>query len=878
MTTMPINTRTLLNLDRTKDPAGPRAHEIRIVNARSNNLKDLNLVIPHGQWVSLCGLSGSGKSSLAFDTLYAEGQRRYVECLSPKTRQFIQKMEKPDADEIEGVPPSIAIRPSVVSASKETVGTATEVMHLLSELFARSAVAVCPNCSAVTAPKTKAAIAEEIHGWPVGTKVQICYRLSTRDDAALVLKQAIGAGFVRAIVVNNANGKMQIDGRSIEIADLNLATIGGGEIFVVADRVLAGKTDQQRIQESLELAMHFGEGTAVVLSGNGTLTKDRNLMVDDVLWRRLTFTRSLVCVTCEHKFAKPDQRLFQRQHPAGACRSCGGNGVNKGQPCADCGGSGFGDWVNEFQFAELTISQWATLPVKEALERCQSVQSARASDTGRSSQSRTDAGAILQPLVNRLEFLCDTGLGYLGLGRAVATLSSGERQRVKLTSVLGSTLINMLYVLDEPAMGLHPAEVSLLNRCIDRLHQKGNTVLVVDHNPEVIIAGQRVIEIGPGAGAEGGVIVFDGDPETLVTSSDSLTGDYIGRRRGLSCRSDQRRKKRGAIRVDQATTHNLNDLSVDLPLGGLCVLTGVSGSGKSSLLIDTVYPAIKQRQDGCRKLDIAVQEISGDDLVDEVVFIDGKPVGRTGRSNPVTYVKAFDDIRKAFSETVDARTHNVTAGKFSFNVAGGRCEKCRGEGVQTFDMQFLADIHVKCDQCLGTRYSDEVLNVRYRDLNIAEVLALTVREAFLFFRGQPKVQNRLKSLIDVGLEYVPLGQAATTLSSGEAQRLKLASYLNSSKNKRVLFLMDEPTVGLHMRDVTRLLDCFDSLITAGHSLIVIEHNLQMIKNADFVIDLGPGAGEAGGRVVATGTPEEIASCHDSVTGRFLKPLLEVEGV
>lgn len=833
----------------------PNVRTIEVVAARSNNLKRVDITIQHGQWVAFCGLSGSGKSSLAFDTMYAEGQRRYVECLSPKTRQFVQQMTKPEADAITGIPPSIAIRPSVVSSSKETVGSATEITHLLSEIFAQQAVAVCPTCQTIAKPKTKSAMAEEIFSWAEGAKVQICYRLPTDGQAAVVLKQALGAGFVRAIV--GVGG----DRRSVEIAHLDLGAANEGQVLVVADRVVAGKTAQQRIYESLELAMHFGQGVVSVLVAGGGGAGQSTVTIDGDVWRQFVFTRDLVCSNCEHQFAKPDQRLFQRQHPAGSCRSCGGSGIIKSKLCTDCSGTGFVDAVNEFLFAGDTIGGWFQSTVDQAAARLAREQKSKSTES------------VLQSLEARLEFLQSTGLGYLRLNRPVSTLSSGERQRVKLTSVLGSTLINMLYVLDEPAMGLHPVEVGMLNQAIGQLHRKGNTVFVVDHNADVIMAADRVVEIGPGAGAEGGAVVFDGTPEALLEEGVSLTGEYIGRRRGLSCRSDRRRKKRGAIRVVEAATHNLKNVSVEFPLGGLCVLTGVSGSGKSSLLIDCVYPALQKRKDDSLTTSAAVKGIFGDDLVDEVVLIDGLPIGRTGRSNPVTYVKAFDDIRKAFAETVDARTHNVTAGQFSFNVAGGRCEKCNGEGVQTFDMQFLADIHVKCDQCMGTRYREEVLNVRYRDLNIAEVLALTVREAFLFFRGQPKVQNKLKSLIDVGLEYVPLGQPATTLSSGEAQRLKLASYLNKSKRKRVLFIMDEPTTGLHMQDVTRLLDCFDLLVTAGHSLVVIEHNLQLIKNADFVVDLGPGAGEDGGSVVVAGRPEDVAACDASVTGRFLKDVL-----
>ena len=576
---MAVNTELKTDYEQPEENVRASTREIKVTHARSNNLKEVSLTIPHGQWVSFCGLSGSGKSSLAFDTMYAEGQRRYVECLSPKTRQFVQQMAKPDADKIEGVPPSIAIRPSATSSSKETVGSATEIMHLLSELFARAAVAVCPNCSTQTLPKTKAAMTAEIFAWEAGAKVQVCYRLAIRNNAAVVLKQAIGAGFVRAIVGDDA------DAKTIEIANLDLAEVFGGEILVVVDRVVAGTTNEQRIYESLELAMHFGVGTAVVLAAMADSEGDLSMKIDGGDWRRTLFTRSLVCATCEHHFAKPEQRLFQRQHPAGACKSCGGSGLDKTIACDVCGGGGFANWVNEFQVASLTISKWATLTVDQAREQMDSLI------------DRADAVGVVQSLGDRLAFLQDTGLGYLGLNRAVATLSSGERQRVKLTSVLGSTLINMLYVLNEPAMGLHPVEVALLNTCISRLHRKGNTVLVVDHNPEVIVAAERVVEIGPGAGASGGEVVFDGTPEEMLVPQASLTGEYIGQRRGLSCRSDLRRRKRGAIRVVEAATHNLKNVSVELPLGGLCVLTGVSGSGKSSLLVDTIYPAIRQRHE-----------------------------------------------------------------------------------------------------------------------------------------------------------------------------------------------------------------------------------------------------------------------------------------
>ena len=474
---------------------------------------------------------------------------------------------------------------------------------------------------------------------------------------------------------------------------------------------------------------------------------------------------------------------------------------------------------------------------------------------------------------DRLDFLNRVGLGYLSLDRPVDTLSNGERQRIRLTAVLSSTLVNMLYVLDEPALGLHQGEIEKLAGCLERLHSRGNTLVVVDHNPQLIQSAHRVIEIGPGAGAEGGQVVFDGTPDQLTQPKASLTGEYLAGRSGVACRSDQRRTPKSMLRLTGACGNNLQNIDVEFPLGCLGMITGVSGSGKSSLLLDTLVGAVSKRKGNEITGTLPHDDLLGDSPINEVVVVDQSPIGRTGRSNPVTYVKAFDDIRKAFAETVDATTHNLTASHFSFNVNGGRCQKCNGEGVQKIDMQFLADIHIKCDQCAGTRYRKEVLAVRYRDKTIAQVLEMTVREAFLFFRGQPKVQTKLKSLIDVGLEYIRLGQPATTLSSGEAQRLKLALYLNASSKKRVLFVMDEPTTGLHMKDINRLIDCFDTLITAGHSMIAIEHNLQLIKNADYVIDLGPGGGDAGGQVVAVGTPEQIAKCKASVTGQYLKKLL-----
>jgi excinuclease ABC subunit A len=491
---------------------------------------------------------------------------------------------------------------------------------------------------------------------------------------------------------------------------------------------------------------------------------------------------------------------------------------------------------------------------------------------------------MLEQVQLRLGYLESVGLGYLTLDRTIRTLSGGEARRVALTSALGSSLVNMLYVLDEPSIGLHPRDVDALVASIRKLRDRANTVVVVEHEEAMIRAADHVIEIGPGAGERGGRIVFQGTPAEMEASPDSLTGAYLAGRRGSVCTGQRRQPNRGWIRLAGARGNNLKNVTVEFPLGVLCLVTGVSGAGKSTLVEDTLYPALcrRLRKDrapcthGRRPLEC--DDVFGDGQIDDVIMIDQDPIGRSPRSNPVTYLKVFDEIRSVFAETIEARTRNYDAGKFSFNVDGGRCSACQGDGYIRIDMQFLADVFMKCSQCHGTRYRDEILDVTYRGRNIAEVLDMTVREAFTFFRGQPKVQSRLKRLIDVGLDYVRLGQPANTLSGGEAQRLKLAGYMSAAKRGRCLFLLDEPTTGLHFSDTVQLLDCFDALLAVGHSLIVVEHNLQMMKAADYIIDLGPGAADQGGRVVAKGTPEMVARSGESVTARFLEKVLGEQAI
>ena len=535
------------------------------------------------------------------------------------------------------------------------------------------------------------------------------------------------------------------------------------------------------------------------------------------------------------------------------------------RPCPACGGSRLRPEALAARIGGRNIAEICAMQVREAAKFFRGLEL--------SAWDRRVGRVMLEQVQSRLSYLEAVGLDYLALDRTLRTLSGGEARRVALTTALGSSLVNMLYVLDEPSIGLHPRDVQRLVDAVRRLQRRANTVVVVEHEEAMIRAADQVIEIGPGAGERGGRVVFQGTPQEMEQSPNSLTGEYLSGRRGAIAGGSRRPPNHGWIRLAGARGNNLQGVTVEFPLGLLCLVTGVSGSGKSTLVQDTLYPALCRRLRKDAPKPHPLDDVYGDGQIDDVVMVDQSPIGRSPRSNPVTYLKAFDEIRAVFADTVEARTRNYDAGHFSFNVDGGRCSACHGDGCVQIDMQFLADVYMKCSQCGGTRYRDEILDVTYRGRNIAEVLEMTVREAFTFFRGQPKVQARLKRLIDVGLDYVRLGQPANTLSGGEAQRLKLAGYMSSAKRGRCLFLLDEPTTGLHFSDVVQLLDCFDALLAVGHSLIVVEHNLQMMTAADYIIDLGPGAAEEGGRVVAKGTPEMVARSHGSVTGGFLAKAL-----
>jgi len=948
------------------------APHILLRGVEVHNLKAVDLDIPHRKLIVLCGLSGSGKSSLALDTLYAEGQRRYIESFSAYTRQFLQRLEKPDAERIDGIPPAIAVTGKNTSrSSRSTVGTATETSDYLRLLYAKIGHVVCPQCGHEVRRDSPQSTAKLLGSLSEGTRYMIAFAASVPDeDGPERLASALAEeGFVRVI----ADGRIvNLASQPLDVSPAANSTAEGG-LYVVVDRLTAGNASDQRIHDSLETAFAKGQGQcyALVEDGESAVSEAgrRGVVcsIEGRPWRRMGFSTQFSCVDCRSDFPTPEPRLYSFNSPLGACPQCEGFGnvvdvdmelivpdpgktlrdgaiapwnspayaheleelleladdyglpvdvpfaelrpehldlIMNGVPERRFGGlNGFFAWLERRKYKmhiRVFLSRWrsyrpcpacggsrlrpealCTLIGGKNIAEVSAMKIQDAAEFFRNLEltewERHVGRMMLEEVGARLGYLEAVGLGYLTLDRTVRTLSGGEVRRVVLTSALGSSLVNMLYVLDEPSIGLHPRDINRLIDAIAKLRNRGNTVVVVEHEEAIIRAADQVIEIGPGAGQRGGQIVFQGTPDEMEHSPESLTGDYLARRRGITTCGRRRPPNHGWIRLAGARGNNLRNLTVEFPLGLLCLVTGVSGSGKSTLVEDTLYPALCRRLRKDAPKPYEHDDIFGDGQIDDCVMVDQSPIGRSPRSNPVTYLKAFDEIRAVFADTVEARTRNYTPSHFSFNVDGGRCPACRGDGFLEIDMQFLADVYMKCSQCGGTRYRKEILEVTYRGRNIAEVLDMTVREAFTFFRGRPKVQARLKRLIDVGLDYVRLGQPAKTLSGGEAQRLKLAGYMSSARRGRALFILDEPTTGLHFSDIVQLLDCFDALLSVGHSLIVVEHNLQLMKAADYIIDLGPGAADEGGRVVVKGTPEMVAHHPQSVTGRFLAEVFKGDG-
>ncbi|MCB9941114.1 MAG: excinuclease ABC subunit UvrA [Planctomycetaceae bacterium] len=931
---------------------------IRVRGVRVHNLRDVDLDIPRNKLVAFCGVSGSGKTSLALDTLYAEGQRRYIESFSAYTRQFLERLEKPDADRIDGLPPAIAITHKDHSASsRSTIGAATEIDNHLRLLFARIGRIFCHGCGKEVRQESASTVAQQLARLPEATRYMIAFSraVTSAEQLAPTVSELREEGFVRLI----ASGQTY----NLSAGESPVVEALPAELLVVNDRLTVSESADQRVIDSLETAFASGDGRCVVLIQATPDATTPTKTIDGRQWLQTGYATALRCEDCSIDYPAPDPRLYSYNSPLGACVECEGFGnlvetdmelvvpdpsksladgaiapwntpaykheleellalapdydlpvhvpfaelddrhlalIREGVPEREFGGlNGFFAWLEKRKYKmhlRVFLSRWRSyrpcpcchgarlrpeaLATKIGGRSISEVLAAKIVDSFEFFRSlelneweRTVGRTMLEQVTGRLGFLIDVGLGYLTLDRTLRTISNGEAQRVTLTSALGSSLVNMLYVLDEPSVGLHPRDVDRLIKAVRSLRGRNNTVVVVEHEEAMLRAADHIIEVGPGAGERGGQIVFEGTLNEMEASTSSMTGDYLTGRRGIGVPETRRPPSHGWVRLVGARGNNLQNLTVEFPLGVLCLVTGVSGAGKSTLVQDTLYGALCNRKRKSGAKPHPYDDVYGDGQIDDVILIDQSPIGRSPRSNPVTYVKAFDEIRAVFAETIEARTHNYTASHFSFNVDGGRCTACNGDGHVEIDMQFLADVYMKCDQCHGTRYRNEILDVTYRGRNIADVLDMTIREAFAFFRGQQKTQKKLKRLIDVGLDYLRLGQPANTLSAGEAQRLKLASYISSAKRNRTLFIMDEPTTGLHYSDIVQLLDCFEALLSVGHSLIVVEHNLQMMKAADYIIDLGPGAAEDGGNVVVQGTPEKVARCDESITGRFLAEVL-----
>lgn len=934
---------------------------ISIRGCRVHNLQNIDLDVPRHRMIAICGVSGSGKTSLALDTLYAEGQRCYIESFSAYTRQFLERLDKPDCDWISGIPPAIAVtRAGGARSSRSTVATATEIADYLRLLYAKAASLSCYQCGEPVLQDDPALIAEQMASLPDQCRVMIGFQvwLPNRKAASEILMGLQQEGYLRLIAGQQTFHLSESDRSKLA----RKVGRNGIECTVVIDR-LSGSSELARWTDSLENAMAEGHGRAVVLIDHPEPSASEKLIeIDGQEWIQRVISRDRRCDRCDIDYHEPVPRLFNFNNPLGACPTCEGFGdivdvdmdlvvpdkslslaegaiapwntpayrheldellqlsadfdlptdvpygklrkrhlrlIQEGVPERNFGGlNGFFAWLDRKKY-KMHIRIFAaryrsyrtcdtcqglrfkpeTLAYRVGGKSIADILSMAADQAGDffaaielPEREASIAAEPLQQIADRIGYLQSVGLGYLQLNRTLRTLSGGETQRVALTSALGSSLVNMLYVLDEPTAGLHPVDVAQLSRAILDLRDRGNTVIIVEHDETMIRLADHVIEIGPAAGRSGGRVMFEGTSDAMLSDSNSLTGQFLTGERGWTLRERTPREPRGFISLTGARGNNLQHVDVDFPLGVLCLVTGVSGSGKSSLVQDTLYGAIRQRKCGDHTKPLPFDSITGLSQIDDCMLVDQSPISRSPRSAPVTFVKAFDPIRKVFADTIDARTRNYGPGHFSFNSGKGQCKHCEGAGSLQIDMQFLADISMQCPACRGTRYRDEILSVRYRDRSIADVLSMTVREAQSFFRGCDKVQQRLQRMSDVGLDYIQLGQPATTLSSGEGQRLKLAAFLASASRKRTLFILDEPTTGLHFADIVRLVDCFDALLADGHALVVVEHNTMLMQAADYLIDLGPGAAEQGGQVVATGDPNQIARIVESKTGSVLKEL------
>ena len=943
------------------------ANSIFIKGARENNLKNIDLEIPRDKLVVITGLSGSGKSSLAFDTIYAEGQRRYVESLSSYARMFLGQMDKPDVDYIDGLSPAISIDQKTTSRNpRSTVGTVTEIYDYLRLLWARVGVPHCPQCGREIRQQSIDQIVDRILELPEGSRIQLLAPVvrGRKGEHAKVFEDAKKSGYVRA----------RVDGALYDLSEeIRLEKNKKHDIEIVVDRLVVREGVSRRLTDSAE--------TALALSGGLLLVE---LVGQE---RELAFSQNYACEHCGVSIEELTPRLFSFNNPNGACPTCTGLGMQmlvdpelvlpnpnlsildgaitasgwgnirsdgiskmyfdalakrygfklsqpvkelspeavqailygtKGEPlllryeraegfgtikrefegiipnlerryketqspamradieecmaetpCPSCGGRRLKKSALAVTVGGLNIAEFCDLAVGDALRFLDGLQLGE--------REQLIAAQILKEIRARLGFLQSVGLGYLTLSRTAATLSGGESQRIRLATQIGSSLMGVLYILDEPSIGLHQRDNARLLRTLRQLRDLGNTLIVVEHDEETMRSADYVVDIGPGAGINGGQVVAAGSVEDICACPASVTGDYLSGRKRIPVPGARRPGNGKSLWIRGARENNLKDLDVEIPLGKLICVTGVSGSGKSSLINEVLYKTLAAEKNRVKVRPGRCDGIEGLEHVDKVIALDQSPIGRTPRSNPATYTGVFNDIRDLFASTTDAKLRGYGQGRFSFNVKGGRCEACSGDGLLKIEMHFLPDVYVPCEVCGGKRYNRETLEVRYKGKNIADVLDMTVEEAVGFFQNQPKILSKIQTLYDVGLGYIKLGQSSTTLSGGEAQRVKLATELSKRSTGSTVYVLDEPTTGLHIADVHKLIDILNRLVEAGNTVVVIEHNLDVIKVADHIIDLGPEGGDGGGELVFAGTPEACARCPESFTGAFLKPLLEKAG-
>ncbi|MCI4444907.1 MAG: excinuclease ABC subunit UvrA [Candidatus Aminicenantes bacterium] len=828
--------------------------EIRIRKAAQHNLKKIDVELPRNRLVIITGPSGSGKSSLAFDTLFAEGQRRYLECLSAYARQFVEQLEKPEVESIEGLSPAISVDQKTISFNpRSTVGTITEIYDFLRLLYARLGVMYCPDCGEKVSSSSEDQIRRLIEKELNGHKIQIFAPVvrGRKGEYHILLERFHKKGYLKA----------RIDGELRELEEkivLNKNKKHNLEILV--DELTLKSSNTERLDEAIKKSLELSDGGVLVVDADG---------------KELYFSQKLICPSCGRSFQPLEPRNFSFNSPYGACEHCHGLGVMTtfndwgeieltADVCPVCQGQRLKKESLAVKIAGLNIYELASLDIDRLLTKLEEFEF--------EGQEKLVGEKILKEIKIRLGIMKELGLSYLDLNRTGSSLSGGEAQRIRLAAQVGSRLRGILYVLDEPTIGLHQRDNSRLIRLLRQLRDSGNSIVVVEHDEQTIRSADYLVDLGPGAGELGGYVVARGTIPEVLKMSDSLTAQYLRGEKSIPV-PQKRREAKGWLRIIGAREHNLKDIDVSFPLGVMVAVTGVSGSGKSTLVYDILYKALLQKLYRTRVQPGKFDRLEGVENIDKVVSVDQKPIGRTPRSNPATYTQIFTHLRELFSMTAEARRKGYKPGRFSFNVHGGRCEECQGAGVKKVEMHFLPDVFVTCDRCGGNRYNRETLSVTYKGKNIADYLNMTVDEAYELLKAHPALKRKLHLLQKVGLGYLRLGQPAPQLSGGEAQRIKLTRELSRRHTGRTLYLLDEPTTGLHFDDVRKLLQVLDELVEMGNTVIIIEHNLEVIKFCDYLIDLGPEGGEEGGQVVATGTPEEVSQAENSYTGRYLRQVL-----